>query len=147
MSSFTQPLRFENTDKWSHGRRKFRILKGFRYYIGVECSNLWIDVEEGEETDLGSIPRIVWPWISPDSPWSSTWAVHDKCYRLAQLSRLMSDLIMWEASGLPQWIENDDGTRRQVWMPLEQRIAVYRSVRFGGWRTYRKYAAEAALKK
>jgi hypothetical protein len=145
MSSFTQPLRYENTDRWEGGRRVVRITKGFRYYVGRECSSLYVDIPEGFETDLGSIPRLFWNLISPDSPWSSAYVVHDWLYRDAGPSRAICDRVLYEALGVPQRIETDGG-EFQVVMPIEQRIAVYRAVRLGGWRAYRKYAAEAALK-
>jgi hypothetical protein len=145
ISSFTEPLRFENTDRWEGGRRFVRITRGFRYYVGRECSSLYIDIPEGFETDLGSIPRIFWGLISPDSPWASAYVVHDSLYRDAGPSRAMCDLILYEALAVPQRIEEED-RELQVTMPPERRIAVYRAVRIGGWRAYRKYAAEAALK-
>jgi Protein of unknown function (DUF1353) len=143
VSSFTRPLRYENTDKWEDGRRVVRITKAFRYYVGRECSSLWVDVEEGFETDLASIPRIFWGLISPDSPFSSAYVVHDKLYRDAGPSRFMCDLILYEALGVPQRVETDSG-EVHVTMPFEQRMAVYRAVRLGGWRAYRRYAAAEA---
>jgi hypothetical protein len=143
MSSFTEPLRFENTDRWEGGRRYVRITKAFRYYVGRECSSLYVDIPEGFETDLGSIPRPFWGFVSPDSPWSSAYVLHDWLYRDAGPSRAMCDLILNEALGVPQRVETTNG-ERQVTMPPAQCLAIYRAVRLGGSRAYQRYAEQAA---
>lgn len=76
MSSFTKEPTFTLTKDG-----KFRLETGFRYYIGEEDSELYVDIPEGFETDFASIPSI-FQWIFPphDPRWAKAAIVHDYLY-------------------------------------------------------------------
>ena len=40
-----------------------------------------IYIPAGSSTDLASIPKIIWPILSPAGPWARSSVVHDECYR------------------------------------------------------------------
>lgn len=73
MSSFTEEpqLELQPSGLW-------KVAKGFKYYIGSENSNQWIDIPEGFETDLASVPRFLWGIFSPfDFRWLKAAIIHD----------------------------------------------------------------------
>lgn len=90
MSSFTDPLTVTKTFKGYKNWLFFLkipiyiwvVSRKFRYYIGFEGSKEFIDVEEGEETDFATIPRIFWAILPPDGAYSQAAVVHDKICRL-----------------------------------------------------------------
>ncbi len=104
MSSFTDPL---TVTKVKVGYKKFliwkvpeyiwRVDRKFRYYVGDEDSNEYIDVQEGETTDFASVPRIFWVLYPPDGPYTQCAVLHDKLCRQKGL------------------IYNDNGTLRQYY--------------------------------
>jgi hypothetical protein len=140
VSSFTEPLEYRSTEIREGGRRFYDVIRGFRYYLGREGSTLFYDVSAGRRTDLGSIPQMFWWWIAPDSPHSSAYVLHDVLYQDVAASRLMCDLILYEALGVPQRVYHLDGSLEHVTMPIHQRQAIFRAVRIGGRRAYQRYA-------
>lgn len=93
-----------------------------------------ITMPAGMQTDLASIPRILWPILPPDGPWGEAALPHDLCYRslgamtwhshvgrsrAEPYSRAECDQILLEgmtALGVPPW-------KREV---------IYLGVRVGG---------------
>lgn len=63
MSSFTQfsaPL-----DLRYHSERVWEVINSFKYDVGYLGSGITASIPKGFITDLGTIPRIVWSYISP----------------------------------------------------------------------------------
>lgn len=120
MSSFTEPLIVQ---KLPNGT--WKIVKGFRYYIGHEGSEEFIDIPEGFETDFASTPWGVRNMFPKDGPWSQAAVVHDMCYQKRLYPRKRCDQIFLEAMtilGVPWW----------------KRRLMYSALRIGGWVSYYK---------
>ena len=92
MSTFTEPL---TVTKKKNG--KWKVARKFRYYIGIEKSNDYIDVPRGFETDFASVPRSLWSIFPPDGKYSQACCLHDYLYTKHLLSRKTSDRIFLEA--------------------------------------------------
>lgn len=89
---------------------------------------LHIEVPAGFTYDLASIPRFVWPIVSPyDIALEATF--HDLFYRCQQISRRMADQIF-----LSMMQQRD--------VPFAIRWSVYLAVRFCGGRAWRMRAAQ-----
>lgn len=68
MSSFTRftaalDRKYDQQASIALGKRYWRI-KGFRYYIGHEGSNKWVDVPDGFLSDGASVPFVM-QWLLP----------------------------------------------------------------------------------
>ncbi len=92
MSSFTTPLRFEFLTA-----RLFRLTEPFEYHIGDYPSHQVIKVPAGFETDLASIPQLLWGLFPPDGVYTKAAVIHDYLYSTALVSRDQSDRIFLEA--------------------------------------------------
>jgi len=75
MSSFTKPL---TVTKLKSG--KWKVERGFTYYVGKEDSDESIAVPSAFETDFASVPRIFWNIIPPDGQYSQGAVLHDYLY-------------------------------------------------------------------
>ncbi len=83
MSTFT---RFSAKEQLSYNRELsliahkdiYNTIPGFRYYIGEENSNKWVDVENGFATDGGTVPRLGWIFIPVIGEYSQCFTLHDK---------------------------------------------------------------------
>ena len=72
MSSFTEPLTVTDL-----GKGRWRLEKGFRYYIGCLESTDYIDVPAGYITDFYSVPKP-FQWLLPKAQHGNQSAVlHD----------------------------------------------------------------------
>lgn len=92
MSSFTAPLRL------SPDGAAWRTSREFSYEIGRKDSGLLITVLAGTRTDLGSIPRLLWPLLPPHDPKASAaFVLHDVLCRDPEFSMFMADVIFLEA--------------------------------------------------
>ena len=76
MSSFTTPAQLELLD----GGLRFRLLAPFVYHVGQYPSAQRIEVPAGFETDLASIPRILWSWLPPHGRYAKAALLHDWLY-------------------------------------------------------------------
>jgi len=95
MSSFTEPL---TVTKLASGT--WITATPFRYYVGEEGSNDFIDVPVGTETDFASIPRPFWSILPPDGKYSQAAVLHDFLYsqrKIHKRSREECDNIFLEA--------------------------------------------------
>lgn len=112
---------------WRNGRRWWRTTQRYGFHSSLYDRTDW--VEEGFETDLGSVPSPTHLWIPRDlAPWE--WVLHDLNYSLRgdpEMTRLMADRIMLEGLTI-----NGHG-------PITRGV-IYNAVRLGGWRTWRKRA-------
>jgi len=153
VSSFTQPLQFESTDRFVGGtesyrtvngesyvvvsgaRRIVRVLKSFQYID--EKTNLAFTIPDGFMTDLGSIPSIVQSYVQPDAPHAQAFVLHDFLYDqirtgvLNNFSRKDADDVLRDALTLPFQISRNNKNLRAV-CPLLTRSLIYTAVRVGG---------------
>lgn len=88
-----------DTDLW-------RVMKGFRYYVGEPGSNKWIDIPRGYLVDGASVPRVLWGLIPPWGRYGAATIVHDiLCEYLSltldgrpcKITREQADNILFEA--------------------------------------------------
>jgi hypothetical protein len=88
------------------GRDIWRVKEGFRYYVGEENSNTWVDIPRGYLIDGASVPRMLWSIIPPWGAYGAATAVHDKlCEYLSftvdglpvKITREQADDILAEA--------------------------------------------------
>lgn len=88
-----------DTDLW-------RVMKGFRYYVGDKDSNKWVDIPRGYLVDGASVPRILWGLIPPWGRYGAATIVHDiLCEYLSltldgrpcKITREQADNILFEA--------------------------------------------------
>jgi hypothetical protein len=88
---------------------KWVVARSFRYYVGAEGSDDYIDVEPGDTTDFASIPRIFWPILPPDGEYTQAAVLHDKLCRAKLRTKKERDLIFLEAMTVlevPAWKRN-----------------------------------------
>lgn len=101
MSTFTDGLTVQRT-----GTRTWVVQRPFIYHVGAFPSPLMVPVEAGYETDLASVPRVLWWALRPDGTWAQAAVVHDKlCYEGWGTDRLR-DAVFEEAmrvAGVPRW--------------------------------------------
>lgn len=109
MSSFTSKLKVRRV-----GDRMWVVTEPFRYYIGKEDSNYWIDIPLGYQTDLASIPKaFYWLFKNDDPMYAQAAVIHDwLCerrlttlavaggYCCKPVSRAEADDIFLEAMGV-----------------------------------------------
>lgn len=88
------------------GKDYWRVLKGFRYYLGTKGSNRWVWVPAGYLTDGASVPQIFWSLIPRWGAYGQAAVVHDiLCEYLTvtedgvpkRITRLEADDILLEA--------------------------------------------------
>lgn len=121
MSKFTTPLRAELI-----GNNKWKVWQAFEYHVGSLDSDEIIKVPKGFVTDFASVPRIIWPIISPVDTHAKAAVVHDYCYSTALYSRKRSDQIFLEALTVLK-------------VSYLKRMIMYRSVRMIGWYPWRNH--------
>ena len=127
MSSFTNPLRVEITQRDVKGRTLAVLLEDFSYWIGEETSDDFINVKAGFETDFASVPRALWWLCPPLGPYGKATVVHDWGYVVQERTRKGYDLIFLEAMqvlGVAFW----------------KRYLMYLAVRAFGWRYWNRRA-------
>lgn len=56
----------------------WRVCVPFRYYVGNEGSNEWVDVEQGYLTNGADIPRLIWSLIPRHGEYDQAVALHDR---------------------------------------------------------------------
>ena len=129
MSSFTEKL---VTTQLSIKPRRWRLEKGFRFYIGKKGSDLWIDMLPGFIFDGGSIPRCVW-WIdAPMGDGAQAYCLHDGLYQAEVAPRYLCDNTMLE--GL-----------QVLGMGWSRRSIIYNQVWMWGWKAWGQHTRESIL--
>lgn len=118
MSEFTKPL---TVTKLKNGR--WKVSRGFRYYVGKEGGSDFVDVPKGFDTDFASVPQIFWNILPPDGQYTQAAVLHDFLYGVQgnapegkHRSRQECDNIFYEAMGIlgvPQW------KRSVMWIALK----------------------------
>ena len=81
-----------------------------------------IYVPAGSTTDLASIPRVLWPILSPAGTWARASVVHDWLYQKRLFRRIRCDELFLEGMMV-------DGVR--------ERAVIYRAVRLFGAAAYK----------
>jgi hypothetical protein len=77
VSQFTSPLIIELI-----GPNLWRTFYSFDYHVGSYPSKEIIVVPTGYVTDFASVPRILWPLLSPVGKYGKAALVHDYCYTI-----------------------------------------------------------------
>jgi hypothetical protein len=82
MSVFTQfsaveQLQYDLASSQKCGKELWKVVPGFRYYIGVEDSNKYVDVPTGFLTDGATVPRWLWWLVPPMGDYSQATTLHD----------------------------------------------------------------------
>jgi hypothetical protein len=81
--------------RWIDGRR-WRLLVEFDFASAV--LERIIRCPAGMETDFASVPRVLWPILSPTGPYGKAALVHDRLYRTPGLAtRAQADRVFLEA--------------------------------------------------
>src|SRR5574343_530712 len=60
-----------------YGRKMYRVLESFRFYVGNKQDNSWVYVPEGFLTDLATVPKWAEWLIHHDGPYAKAAIVHD----------------------------------------------------------------------
>ncbi len=132
------------------GQHEYEILQRPDDWFGYLTSDgVWLIPRPGQHTDMGSIPRPLWPLVAPDAFWA--FYFHDDLYanhsyveywpdldtglpdirkpqRVVQVTRAQADAWMREGAYV-------EGGRAYVVGP------VYHSVRMCGWLPWRRSGA------
>lgn len=97
MSSFTNPLRVEITQRDVKGRTLAVLLEDFIYWVGAEDFGDIVKVEAGFDTDFASVPRAFWWLCPPLGRYGKATVIHDWGYVVQDRTRKAYDLILLEA--------------------------------------------------
>jgi len=122
MSSFTKPVILEILPN-----RNYRVYEEFSFY-DTDDHNKLITVPKGFETNLASIPRLLWSIFPPNGEYSKAAIVHDYMYRTpsAGFTQKEADKIF------------NDGMK-VLSVATWRRKAVYAAVRVFGSHAYNMY--------
>lgn len=95
MSTFTrfsaeEQLKYNKQASLTYGKTLYETLPGFRYYIGSENSNEYVDVETGFLTDGATVPRALWWLLPPIDEYSQATTLHDKLCRTYAITRVVN---------------------------------------------------------
>ena len=106
------------------GSRTFRLTAPFRYDSRIG----WLTVPAGFLTDGASIPRIFWSIFSPTGSYFEAALIHDYLYSNVSawhIDRAKADEIFLDAM-------------EEIGVGWLTRKTIYRAVRLGGWKGYKK---------
>lgn len=83
MSTFTrfsavQQLQFDQASSRAYNKSLWKLIPGFRYYVGSEDSGVYVDVPTGFLTDGATIPRFLWWLLPPIDEYSQATTLHDR---------------------------------------------------------------------
>lgn len=95
MSTFTrfsviQQLQFDKVNSLKYNKDLWKLIPGFRYYIGVENSNNYVDVPTGFITDGATIPRWLWWLLPPLGEYSQATTLHDYLCRVYSVTVIVN---------------------------------------------------------
>lgn len=82
MSTFTrfsaiQQLQYDLPSSRMYNKDLWKLVPGFRYYIGSENSTRYVDVPTGFLTDGATIPRFLWWLLPPIGEYTQATTLHD----------------------------------------------------------------------
>lgn len=97
MSTFTrfsaeEQLKYSKLASAMYGKTLYETLPGFRYYIGSENSDEYVDVETGFLTDGATVPRFLWWLLPPIDEYSQATTLHDKLCRTYTITRVINGI-------------------------------------------------------
>lgn len=102
MSSFTTPAVLELLDHY-----KWKVWEPFSFYYGEKEKPIFtIVVPTGYETDLASVPRILWAIFPPHGKYAKAAIIHDFMYDKALKTKEQADKAFYEGMlvlGVPKW--------------------------------------------
>lgn len=118
MSTFTrfsviQQLQFDKVNSLKYNKDLWKLIPGFRYYIGVENSNNYVDVPTGFITDGATIPRWLWWLLPPLGEYSQATTLHDYLCRTYSITTINNEVVT-----------EKEITRKQVDLILEESLKV-----------------------
>jgi len=115
---------FDGTAKLSQmtDGRRWIVDETFTYHNGPELS---IVVPAGFETDLASVPRVLWAIFPPFGTYTDAAIVHDVLYQKHTLGRAICDGIFLEAM-------------RVKLTPAWKRYILWTAVRLFGWAVFNR---------
>jgi hypothetical protein len=95
MSTFTrfsavEQLQYDKPASTYYGKDIWDTIPGFRYYIGVEGSDKYVDVETGFKTDGATIPRLLWWLLPPMGEYSQACTLHDKLCQTYKITQVIN---------------------------------------------------------
>lgn len=93
MSTFTrfsgiQQLQYDLPSSRAYGKGLWKVVPGFRYYVGSETSGVYVDVPTGFLTDGATIPRFLWWLLPPIEEYSQATTLHDRLCTLYEVTEL-----------------------------------------------------------
>jgi uncharacterized protein DUF1353 len=94
--------------------------------------NRTITVPEGFVTDLASVPRFFWPFVSPIGKYDDACVLHDWLYNVGGVERKQADDVLREAMSACGVAHDDQ------WV-------IYHGVRAGGWLPWRRYRKQGTV--
>jgi len=112
--------------------RIFQLIQQFRYSSSMGI----ITVPAGFLTDGASVPRVFWNILSPFGSYFPAALIHDYLYSkvsIWKLTRKQADQLFLEAM-------------KNVGVGWLTRHTIYRAVRLGGWKGYKKSSLQSDMK-
>jgi len=73
--------------------RQFRVLDEFVVLCNIDRRGVVVKVPAGFDTDLASVPRVLWSWMPPTGRYLRAAIVHDWLYKTATMPRKTADRI------------------------------------------------------
>lgn len=118
MSTFTrfsaiEQLQYDKAASVLNNKDIWATIPGFRYYIGSEGSDKYVDVETGFRTDGATIPRLLWWLLPPVGEYSQACTLHDKLCRTYEITQVIN--------GVPTQVKI---TRKEVDAILDEALGV-----------------------
>jgi hypothetical protein len=118
MSTFTrfsaiEQLQYDKAMSVLNNKDLWAVIPGFRYYIGSEGSDRYIDVETGFRTDGATIPRFLWWLLPPMGEYSQACTLHDKLCQTYHITQVIN--------GIPTQVPV---TRKEIDMILKEAMDV-----------------------
>jgi len=117
MIKISRPILLE----WAGGETPWLVW----HPVKVTDQVIEIEIPRGFETDLASVPRLLWALIPPHGKYTQAAIVHDYLYATGLVSRARADalfLTIMRAYKVPAW----------------KRALMYLAVRAFGWRNFKR---------
>lgn len=94
MSQFTEPLELAPSPDGS----AWVTTRNVVFELGCEGSGLTVTVPTGTETDLATVPRILWPLFRPHSPrYAAAYVLHDFLCEWEDFDVVTADAVLFDA--------------------------------------------------
>jgi hypothetical protein len=125
--------------------RTVRLTVPLEYAVGAPDGATVIRCPAGMISDFASIPRFLWPILSPMGWYGKAALLHDDLYNQGKIgnmviSRAYADGVLFEAMRVleAEKLLNYGAKQSELRDWLERR-AIYWGVRLGGWATWNGY--------